>query len=185
MTTVDTPPTDEHRAVRPWVRLLLGTIAVVFAAFWTWALFFASKEAVNKIDDTAWAARAQQICLDADADRFELADLTRIDQAGPELIRQRADIVDESTDILERMLDDIVAVTPADEKGQAIVPLWEADYRTYLTDRRTYAEQLRESGENLSFYETAEDGLPITERIATFAGDNEMPACSPPFDLTR
>ena len=160
-------------------------MVVVFAVFWVWALFFASKEAVNRIDDRAWAARAEAICLDATEQRFELTDLTRIDQADSTLIVRRASIVDESTDILERMLDDVVAVVPDDEKGQAIVPLWEADYRIYLGDRRAYAAQLRESGENLPFYETAEDGIPITERIATFAGDNDMPACSPPIDLTR
>ena len=37
----------------------------------------------------------------------------------------------------------------------------------------------------LAFYETAEDGLPISERLATFAGDNEMSACAPPIDLSR
>ena len=183
VTDVDAPPSGSN--IKPWVRVVLGAIVIVLAVFWVWALFFASKEAVNKIDDRAWAARAEQICVDATAERLELANLTRIDQGGPDLIRERARIVDESTDIIEQMLDDIVAVTPADEKGQAIVPLWEADYRTYLADRRTYARQLRESGENLSFYETAENGIPITERIATFAGDNEMASCSPPIDLTR
>ena len=54
----------------------------------------------------------------------------------------------------------------------------------YIQDRYRYAAQLRDSGENLPFYETA-DGIPLSERIETFAGDNEMPACSPPRDLTR
>ncbi len=175
----------ERETANPLARAAIIALLVVFAVFWTWALFFASKEAVNRIEDRDWAARAEAICVAADSDRLALADLTRIDQAGPELIYRRADIVDESTDILERMLDDIVAATPFDEKGQAIVPMWEADYRVYLEDRRTYAEQLRASGDNLPFYETAEDGIPISERIATFAGDNEMSACAPPIDLSR
>ena len=82
------------------------------------------------------------------------------------------------------MLDDVVAVEPTDPKGIEIVPLWEADYRVYIQDRYRYAEQLRASGENLPFYETAQ-GIPISERIETFAGDNDMPACAPPRDLTR
>lgn len=177
---------DESTAPpRMWARALVILLLVAFVVFWTWVFFFASKEAVNRIDDRAWAERADAICLQASRDRFELTNLTRIDQAGPELIRQRADIVDQSTDILERMLADIVAVEPFDEKGQAIVPQWEADYRIYLEDRRVYARQLRESGENLPFYETATDGIPISERIATFAGDNEMSDCAPPLDLTR
>ena len=175
---------DEHRP-NPWLRGLLLVILTAFAAFWIWALFFASKEAVNRIEDRAWAERAEAICLEATKERIELADLTRIDQAGPELIYRRAEIVDESTAILEAMLDDVVAVAPADAKGQGIVPLWEEEYRVYLQDRRDYADQLRETGENLAFYETAVDELPITERLATFAGDNEMSTCAPPIDLSR
>ena len=175
---------DEARA-NPWLRGLLLVVIAGFAAFWIWALFFASKEAVNRIDDRGWAERAQAICIEATEARIELADLTRIDQAGPELIYRRAEIVDESTDILEQMLDDVVAVTPTDEKGQGVVPLWEDEYRIYLEDRRAYADRLRETGENSAFYETAVDELPISERLATFAGDNEMAACAPPIDLSR
>ena len=167
------------------MRALLTIVVIGFAAFWIWALFFASKEAVNRIDDRDWAARAEQICVDATAERLELANLTRIDQAGPELIVQRAEIVDAATAILEDMLDDVVAVPPADEKGRAIVPLWEDEYRVYLADRRAYSEELRDTGENLAFYETAEGGIPITERLSTFAGDNDMPTCAPPIDLSR
>jgi hypothetical protein len=183
--TLSVPTTDDAPGPgRRAVRALLAVVVLLFAAFWIWALFFASKEAVNKIGDRAWAARAQAICERATEERLELADYRSIVDAGPELIRERASIVDASTDVLERMLDDLVAVEPTDEKGRAIIPQWEEDYRTYLQDRRNYADQLRDSGENLPFYET-EVGIPISERIETFAGDNEMPACAPPRDLTR
>jgi hypothetical protein len=81
--------------------------------------------------------------------------------------------------MLSVMLDDITAVTPQDAKGQAIVPDWVADYRTLLDDRYRYAERLR-NGDDVAFTETAIRGVPITERIETFAGDNEMPSCAPP-----
>ncbi|MEC8730734.1 MAG: hypothetical protein VXX66_07995, partial [Actinomycetota bacterium] len=115
-------------------------------------------------------------------ERTALANYTRLDEGGAELIRQRADIVDEATDTLERMLNSLEALPLTGEKGQAIIPLWIDEYRTYLGDRRNYAAQLRESGENLPFYETANQ-IPISERLATFAADNEMPACKPPLDL--
>jgi hypothetical protein len=181
----DSGTESEQRPMRRWLRVLLALVVTGFAVFWIWALFFASKEAVNRIDDTAWAERAEAICVDATEARLELTDLTRIDQPTAELIERRADIVDAATDILDEMLDDVVAATPTDEKGQAIVPMWEAEYRTYLDDRRAYADQLRASGDNLAFYETDADGIPISERIATFAGDNDMPTCSPPIDLSR
>lgn len=176
---------DAGRPVRrALIRALLTVVVLGFAAFWTWALFFASKEAVNRIGDREWAARAESICQAANDERMELADFRTIDPGDPDLIRERAEIVDRSTDIIERMIDDVTRVEPTDEKGRAIVPEWEREYRTYIQDRRNYADQLRDSGENLAFYETAV-GIPITERLETFAGDNEMPACAPPRDLTR
>lgn len=141
--------------------------------FWVWALFFASKEAVNKIEDVAWAARAEAICVDYEQQ------LRAIDARASADLTVRADLVVESTDLLGRMLDDIVAVTPADEKGRAIVPDWEAEYRILLDDRYRYAEELR-AGENVAFTETAVEGVPITERIEKFTLDNEMPSCAPP-----
>jgi hypothetical protein len=185
VTSDQADPNETGHRTNPWVRALLTLIVIGFAAFWIWALFFASKESVNRIDDRAWAERAEQICVDATEARIELTDLTRIDQAGPELIMRRAAIVDESTDILERMLDDVVAVDPSDEKGRGIVPLWEEEYRTYLQDRRNYADRLRASGENLPFTETPVQGIPISERLTTFAAENDMLACAPPIDLTR
>jgi len=190
-TSPDSAPGDlDERAARSLgVRVGLIVLVSLFAVFWIWALFFASKEAVNRIEDRAWAERAEQICQAANDERLELADFRLIDggddaDAIAARIRERADIVVASTDVLERMLDELVAVEPTDQKGREIVPLWEADYRVYVQDRYRYAEQLRDSGENLPFYETA-DGIPLSERIETFAGDNEMPACAPPRDLTR
>ncbi|NNE11302.1 MAG: hypothetical protein HKN41_03565 [Ilumatobacter sp.] len=188
MDTLPAPPSapdvDESTARTIGIRVGITLLLLLFAAFWTWALFFASKEAVNRIDDRAWAARAEQICEAADVERLELADFRVIQEGDAAMIRERAAIVVASTDILVAMLDDVVAVEPTDDKGQAIVPLWEAEYRTYLDDRYRYAGQLRETGENLPFYETAQ-GIPISERLETFAGDNDMPSCAPPRDLTR
>lgn len=146
---------------------------VLLVVFWVWALFFASKEAVNKVGDTAWAARAEAICVEYDVELRPIETQRVADLAG------RADLVDESTDLLGRMLDDIVAVLPTDPKGEAIVPDWAREYRILLQDRYRYADQLR-SGQNVAFAETAVSGVPITERIEKFTLDNEMPTCAPP-----
>jgi hypothetical protein len=147
--------------------------AAAFVAFWVWALFFASKTALNKIEDRAWAERAEVTCAPVKQalrilDRETSADLV-----------VRADLVVESTDLLAKMLDDINAVPPTDEKGQELVPQWTADYRILLEDRYEYADDLR-SGNARAFTETPIQGVPITERLETFAGDNEMPSCAPP-----
>ena len=170
-------------------RLLVRAVAVVggtaFAAFWVWALFFASKEPLNRIGDEAWAARAEGICVEADARRLELADFREMEQATPDLVRERAEIVDQATDILDAMLDDVVSVQPADAKGQDLIPQWEADYRAYLASRRDFADDLRASGENLPFYEPESESIPVSEKLETFAADNDMASCAPPRDLTR
>ncbi len=185
MTATATPPTapaDERPSRHsPW-RYIISAVVVLFAAFWIWALFFASKEAVNKIGDRAWATRAQGICEAAKAQRLGLADLRHVDGDDRAMLAERADIVDRATDIVARMVDDVTAVTPSDAKGQAIVPDWTRDYRTYIEDRREFADDLR-AGKNEPFAETAVDGIPISEKLTVFAGDNRMPDCSPPIDL--
>jgi hypothetical protein len=186
---VDPPPIDEaarHEQVRRaagdipgrWrrspVRKVVMTLGFVgFVAFWVWALFFASKEAINKIEDRAWAERAEAICATYDIE------IRALDAQASADLAVRAELVRTSTNLLSDMLDEVTAVAPTDEKGQAIVPLWEADYRTLLEDRYRYADQLA-SGQDGPFTETAVEGVPITERIETFAGDNEMDSCRPP-----
>ncbi len=161
---------------------MLTVVVVGLVVFWVWALFFASKESVNKIDDRAWAARAEAICADAEVRRQALADFRPVDDDDPTMVAERGELVDQATDVVEQMLDQVVAVTPSDAKGADLVPLWERDYRTYLEDRRQYADLLR-TGRNDAFTETAVDGIPISEKLERFAGDNEMPSCAPPIDL--
>ncbi len=162
----------------PWRRspvrkVILYLAIVVFAGFWTWALFFASKEAVNKIGDEAWAERAEAICVSYEVPLQQIESQREADPV------DRAELVVSSTDLMSAMLDEIMAVPPTDEKGQAIVPDWAADYRILLQDRYHYADRLR-AGENVPFTETAIDGVPITERIETFAKENGMFSCAPP-----
>jgi hypothetical protein len=179
--THDDPPPRRRRLTRALVLFAL----MCFVAFWTWALFFASKTPINRIGDTAWAQRAEGICAAADEERLALADFREMRDATPELVRERADIVDAATDILEAMLDDVVSVAPADPKGQDLIPQWEADYRGYLESRRVFADTLRETGENSAFYEPQADSIPVSEKLETFAADNDMASCAPPRDLTR
>lgn len=176
-------PADAPRGRRVTVAgVLIVALLLGFVSFWTWALFFASKESINKIDDRAWADRAEAVCVDATAEREELADYRRIDPDDPAMLRERGDLIDRSTDVLERMLDDVTAVTPADPKGRELVPQWEADYRGYIASRREYADITR-AGRNEPFREQATESIPISERLRRFAADNEMPSCSPPRDL--
>lgn len=150
---------------------------------WIYAFGFASKESVNKIGDQKWTARAEEICSKAEEQRLALVDLRQISDAGVNALTERAAIIDEATDTLDNAVKEISAISPIDEKGKAIVPLWIADYKTLIQDRRDYANQLR-TGVNASFSESMFEGLPISEKISTFAADNRMTSCKVPMDLS-
>lgn len=144
-----------------------------FASFWFWALFLIDKTAVNKFEDRAWAENAEEVCAPV-KQAVRLLDLEASADLG-----ERADLVVQSTDMYAAMIDELESDLPDDPKGAAIVPEWIADWRTLLQNRYDYADELR-AGNDVPFTETAVQGVPITERIETFAGDNEMDSCAPP-----
>lgn len=164
-------------------RSILSLVCAAIAVMWVYAFGFASKEAINKIGDIEWTQRAEVRCKQAELERIELADYRLITEPGTGGLPERANLVDLATDTLVQMLADLQADIPSDEKGRALIPLWITDYNTYIGDRRVYSAQLR-SGSNAAFAESTYEGLPLSERIATFAGDNRMPSCSPPIDLS-
>jgi hypothetical protein len=112
-----------------------------------------------------------------------LIDLRKVKDSGENALAERSQIIDKATDSLERAVNALTALTVTDAKGQALVPLWLADYRTHISDRRSYTDDLR-NGVNEPFSETVTEGLPISEKIATFAADNAVPSCAPPIDLS-
>jgi hypothetical protein len=169
--------------MRLFARVILSLVVGLIAVMWVYALFFASREAVNKIGDEGWAVRADARCLVAKNERLALADYRTVTDPLTGGLAARAALVDQATDTIESMLRDLRASEPSDEKGQAIVPLWLADYDTYIGDRRAYADQLRR-GDNSPFSESTFEGLPLGERISTFAGDNRMRNCATPLDLS-
>ena len=168
---------------RQVVRGGLVVICLLLAVMWVYAFVFASRESVNLIGDRAWQEYAEERCMQARLERAELADFRRLEDVGPGALAARADLVDKATQTLEDAIDDIAAQPVVDEKGQAIVPLWLADYRTYIQDRRDYADMLR-TGKNEPFAETRVDGIPLSEKVSTFATANRMPACQAPVDLS-
>jgi len=165
---------------------LISTLVVLLTligAMWVYALFFASKEVVNEIADRAWTERADIICKEAATERIALADFRPLTDAGTDALLERAKIVDLATDTLDRMLIKLEATKPTDPKGQAIIPRWIGDYRKYIGDRRIYADQLR-LGSNVPFGESIVMGIPLSEKLSTFAADNYMKSCKPPMDLS-
>jgi hypothetical protein len=177
------PPNSAPKGLgRRIAQILIISSLVFIGAMWFYAFVFASKESINKIKDEQWAQRSQIRCEQAIAERYALMDLDKVDKKDPASLAIRADLVDKATDALERMVDDLAADTPSDPKGQALVPMWIADYRIYLEDRRDYVDEMRQ-GRLPIFAETQVDRVPVSERIGKFARENRMRACQPPIDL--
>jgi hypothetical protein len=168
-----------NRLIKPLLVIACAAIAVM----WVYAFGFSSKDSINKIGDSAWQDAAEKFCAQGEFERLKLADLRLVKESGSGALAERATLVDKATKTLELALDQIEKLPIADEKGKAIIPLWIADYRTYIEDRRDYADILR-SGKNVPFSETQIEGLPLSEKISTFAADNYMSSCKAPVDLS-
>jgi len=184
-TLVRPEPNDPgpDRPPRRWVRWVLVLVCLPILGMWIYAFGFASKEAAVHLDDTAWTERAERICADANDQRDLLFDPRHIDDAGPGALLERAAIVDQATDILERMLDEIVVVQPDSADDRALVLQWEGYYRTLIEDRRDYTARLRAGGPN-RFDETVVDDQPLSGFLDDFARPNRMPSCVSPKDLS-
>lgn len=145
-------------------------------------MFFASKDAINEVDEPEWKERAESICAEASERRESLADFRRIDPNDRVMLAERGDLIDRSTDIVETMLNEVLAGALTSEKALAIVPLWAEEYRLYIGNRRVYAAEVR-NGSNEVFREAETGGIPVSERLTVFANDNEIGSCAPPRDL--
>ncbi len=164
-------------------RVGIAVVMPAILAMWVYALFFASKEGANSVNDSDWKRKSEAICSSARQERIKLIDLSLVKDAGPDALTKRADIVDKATAILATMVEQIAALPVANAKGAAIVPMWLADYRIHIADRYDYTDLLR-SGVNEPFAETIADGIPMSEKLATFATENILSSCKPPADLS-
>jgi hypothetical protein len=190
MTATAPPPAapPERPPRTGWQKLafVLISIAVLgIAAMWVYALVFASRDGLYRVDDDAWRENAQEICEAAQQKRIELADTSEgvITDPTPEQMRRRADLVDQATGILEDMLDEVVAYPLTEPRDIALQDTWEGHYRTLIEDRREYTAQLR-AGVNEQFTETVVGGGPVTNVVTDFTSGNDIKACGPPADMT-
>lgn len=169
------------------VRSLIAVLCLLCAGMWGYYLFFAPEQGVYQLQDTTWRERAQPICVAAQAERQSLADIAEgyIANPTPEQMAERADIVEKATDILERMLDDIVALPVDNDRDRELIGIFDENYRLILDDRRRYLGELR-AGKLVPYTETVVAGGPVSNVVLDFTAGvrgNEVPECSPPGEL--
>lgn len=184
--TITTPPVTPPRRSR----LGLAAVAVgcvLMAAMWGYYLFVADDTGIYQLQDRTWRAQAAGICEQATLDRLQLVDTSQgfITEPTIDQMRQRADLVDRATDVLEQMVDDITAIPVDNDRDREILGVFEENYRLVIGDRRRYAVRLR-SGDASPFNETVVAGGPVSNVVTDFTAGvkgNAVQACSPPYDL--
>ncbi|MFN8023281.1 MAG: hypothetical protein U0Q03_17275 [Acidimicrobiales bacterium] len=185
-TPTDRPPVEPPARTRGAmaVRIGLTVIVLLLVAMWVYAFGFAEKKGVYVLDDDSWGQRAQDICERYEAQRRALVDTDGgyIENPTDEQMIERADIVDQATDLLEAELTEMIAVMPTSERDRQLVTEYEGYFRTMLADRRAYTARLR-AFELGPYLETKVDGGPVTNVLLDFANGNRMPACRPPGEL--
>ena len=186
---MNVPFADEPARPRTsaWVKAVLVLCCAVVASMWIYYFFFATDEGVYQLQDKSWRVATEQVCSAASAEREALTDTSDGYIANPtdEQMVQRADIVDKATDILERMLDDLVAIPVDNEDDATRVEFFAENYRIVLADRRRYTASLRRF-ELVPYSETVVGGGPVTNVVLDFTAGvkgNDVPECSPPGEL--
>ena len=168
-------------------KIVIILCCAVIASMWVYYFFFATEEGVYQIQDPKWRLAAQEICTTASAEREALADIGGGYIANPtdEQMLQRADIVDNATDILDQMVTDLAAIPAPNDKDFTRVEFFVENYRIVLSDRRRYTAGLREL-KLQPYTETAVGGGPVTNVVLDFTAGvkgNDIPECSPPGEL--
>lgn len=177
-------PDEQRQAGRPWVKAILVLICVGILVMWVYAFVFASKKGVYRVDDANWRAKAEQTCSAAQTERLRLVDVSGGYIANPthEQMIQRADVVDKATDILDKMVTDMVAVPVATGRDRELIAAFESYYRTLLADRRAYTKRLR-AFDLAPYRETLIGQGPVTNVVTDFTSGNGILSCTPPGEL--
>ena len=178
----DVQPAGADRGARPrrkWLIALLTLVSLAIAAMWVYAFGFAPRDGVNPVRDKAWTDAVGARCTEASEQLRPLVFRTKItegnkDQDLPAFVA----ILDKGYAIIHSMLDDIERVPRTSEKAKVLVPQWMTDYRIWEKDLKDWIEQLR-AGKIVKFGVAVTDtGIPVNERINTFATENRIKTCS-------
>jgi hypothetical protein len=180
-------PDPELAPRRRWspLKLIVVAICLLLTVMWVYALFFASKDAAYQVSDAEWRRQAAEICSRYEQQRRQLADVDAgyISSPTPEQMLQRADLVEQATDLLEASLGEVLALPLESERDRSLVADYERYYRIVLADRQVYIDRLR-AFDMRPYGETRIGNGPVSNVLIDFVTVNQMKACAPPSDLT-
>jgi hypothetical protein len=160
-------------------RVLVVLAVLAMVGFWAW--IFAGgprQENQDRLDDRRYVARIEQRCRTARADLAKLPNAASIDRAD-----ERADVLDDANVIVTAMVDDLERWAPKTGDDGQSVRGWIKDWRTYLKDRRAFADALRKDPDARLLLDLSPLGDSVDKTIQVFTQVNEMPACDTPGDV--
>lgn len=158
---------------------VLAVMAMVAMAIF-WAVIFLGiprQENPDRLDDRAFVERTIVRCDALLADLADLPNGSFIDDPV-----ERADVLDQATDRVEAMVEEIESDAPGGDDARSITG-WLADWRTYVENRRDYARRLRVDPEARFLLDQSLGGDSVDKPIEIFADVNDMPTCATPGDV--
>lgn len=176
--TAETPP--RSRRLR---RLGVAAVALSFVGIWGYVLylsFFVGRaDPRDHLDDNRWVESAEATCAPTAAAIERMPFISEVDDPAA-----RAELLDQATDELERMVSLLRGlVAPAEPEEARAVDRWLDDWEVYNQDRREYADRFR-AGEDEAFTVTDRGGYQADVLLDDFAVKaNDMPSCAPPDDV--
>lgn len=167
----------------------LGVLAVVasFVGIWGYvmylSIFVGRADDPDLMDDRAWVAAAEETCAPFQATIGELPLAATVDSPA-----QRADLLDDATDIVEDMVAALRTLpAPATAEEAEVIVRWLADYDEYIRNRRVYADDQRDPTSErydrpISYTELGPRAR-VSDAVTDFAHINRMESCEPPLDV--
>lgn len=153
-------------------------VALASGALWVGAILLGGNyKPAGYLTDRSFPKAAERICAKA------VADLKKFPPAyEAKSPADRADVIDETTARLQKMLDDLRAKVPADADAKWI-NRWLDDWELHIADRADFAKRLREGGRKEEFLETVKYGTQISKSLDNYATINKMESCATPGDV--
>jgi hypothetical protein len=158
---------------------VLAVAVLAILVMWVYAFVFAPRGGVNPVRDKAWTDGADVVCTGASANLKPLLFTTKIseDNRAEDLPAYVANL-DKAYAIVSGMIDSLEALPRSSERAKVLVPQWIADYRLYQKNLFEWIEELR-AGKIAKFSVAVTDtGIPVNERLNTFATENRIKSCN-------
>jgi hypothetical protein len=174
MTPVETVEQPAPAYLR-WLKAFLVLIVLTLIAMWVYAFGFAPRAGVNPVKDPVWTDGAQAACIDAATQLQPLIFKKKVQDTTD--LQAYATNMDQAALVFDHMLDTIAALPRTSDRAVVVVPQWLADFRIWVTDLRAWTQKLH-AGERAIFGVSLTDtGIPVDERINTFATENRIKEC--------